>query len=114
MLPQTGRRSHSLWCNPNTGAVETVPRHGEIANHLAAGYVGGYRFQRLGSDSPSGAQSRTEETGQQAGAPGAAGPAGAVGDSPNDGVPDGIPDNGQGQAGVERRQPDAMLLKLNR
>ena len=28
-------RSHSLWCNPNTGAVEAVPRHTEIPNKLA-------------------------------------------------------------------------------
>ncbi|MYC80769.1 MAG: type II toxin-antitoxin system HicA family toxin, partial [Acidobacteria bacterium] len=28
-------RSHSLWCNSNTGAVETVPRHTEIPNRLA-------------------------------------------------------------------------------
>lgn len=28
-------RSHSLWCNPATGAVEAVPRHTEIANQLA-------------------------------------------------------------------------------
>ena len=27
--------SHSLWCNPKTGAVEAVPRHAEIANTLA-------------------------------------------------------------------------------
>jgi mRNA interferase HicA len=27
---------HSLWCNAATGAVESVPRHGEIANRLAA------------------------------------------------------------------------------
>ena len=27
--------SHSLWCNPATGAVEAVPRHTEIANKLA-------------------------------------------------------------------------------
>lgn len=27
--------SHSLWCNPRTGAVEAVPRHTEIANVLA-------------------------------------------------------------------------------
>jgi mRNA interferase HicA len=26
--------SHSLWCNPNTGSVEAVPRHTEIANNL--------------------------------------------------------------------------------
>jgi len=28
-------RSHSLWCNPSTGAVEAVPRHSEISNRLA-------------------------------------------------------------------------------
>ena len=28
-------RSHSLWINPSTGAVEAVPRHTEIANLLA-------------------------------------------------------------------------------
>jgi hypothetical protein len=28
-------RSHSLWINPSTGAVEAVPRHTEIANILA-------------------------------------------------------------------------------
>ncbi|MDE2667633.1 MAG: type II toxin-antitoxin system HicA family toxin [Acidobacteriota bacterium] len=28
-------RSHSLWGNSNTGAVETVPRHTEIPNRLA-------------------------------------------------------------------------------
>ncbi|HUX13742.1 MAG TPA: type II toxin-antitoxin system HicA family toxin [Spirochaetia bacterium] len=27
--------SHSLWMNPQTGAVEAVPRHAEIANRLA-------------------------------------------------------------------------------
>ena len=27
-------RSHSLWCNPTTGAVEAVPRHSEISNRL--------------------------------------------------------------------------------
>ena len=29
-----GRR-HSLWCNPQTGVVEAVPRHKEIAESLA-------------------------------------------------------------------------------
>jgi predicted RNA binding protein YcfA (HicA-like mRNA interferase family) len=29
-------RSHSLWVNPQTGAMEAIPRHGEIANRLAA------------------------------------------------------------------------------
>ena len=28
-------RSHSLWCNPQTGQVEAVPRHTEISNKLA-------------------------------------------------------------------------------
>jgi mRNA interferase HicA len=28
-------RSHSLWCNPASGAVEAVPRHSEISNRLA-------------------------------------------------------------------------------
>jgi mRNA interferase HicA len=27
--------AHSLWMNPNTGAVEAVPRHTEISNNLA-------------------------------------------------------------------------------
>lgn len=27
--------SHSLWCNPATGAVEAIPRHTEISNVLA-------------------------------------------------------------------------------
>jgi mRNA interferase HicA len=27
--------AHSLWTNPNTGAVEAIPRHGEISNVLA-------------------------------------------------------------------------------
>jgi len=28
-------KSHSLWINPNTGVVETVPRHKEIKDPLA-------------------------------------------------------------------------------
>jgi mRNA interferase HicA len=27
-------RAHSLWCNPQTGQVEAVPRHTEIPNLL--------------------------------------------------------------------------------
>jgi hypothetical protein len=27
-------RAHSLWCNPQTGAVEAVPRHTESPNGL--------------------------------------------------------------------------------
>ena len=34
LLPQEGG-SHSLWMNPSTGALETVPRHTEIADKLA-------------------------------------------------------------------------------
>jgi mRNA interferase HicA len=28
-------RSHSLWCNPNTGHIEAVPQHTEVADKLA-------------------------------------------------------------------------------
>jgi mRNA interferase HicA len=28
-------RSHSLWTNPTTGAIEAVPRHTEISDVLA-------------------------------------------------------------------------------
>jgi mRNA interferase HicA len=28
-------RAHSLWCNPQTGQVEAVPRHTEVPNLLA-------------------------------------------------------------------------------
>lgn len=28
-------RSHSLWCNPQTGRTEAIPRHTEIPNLLA-------------------------------------------------------------------------------
>ena len=28
-------RSHSLWTNPDTGEIETVPRHTEIDDRLA-------------------------------------------------------------------------------
>ena len=27
-------RSHSLWCNPNTGRLEAIPHHTEIPNKL--------------------------------------------------------------------------------
>jgi predicted RNA binding protein YcfA (HicA-like mRNA interferase family) len=27
-------RSHSLWCNPQTGHLEAIPRHNEIPNKL--------------------------------------------------------------------------------
>ncbi|MFH1942322.1 MAG: type II toxin-antitoxin system HicA family toxin [bacterium] len=28
-------KSHSLWCNPQTGRIEAIPRHTEISNRLA-------------------------------------------------------------------------------
>lgn len=28
-------RSHSIWINPKTGAIETVPRHKEVKEPLA-------------------------------------------------------------------------------
>jgi len=28
-------KEHELWCNPQTGHVEAVPRHQEIPNQLA-------------------------------------------------------------------------------
>lgn len=28
-------RSHSLWCNPETGHIEAIPRHTEIPDKLA-------------------------------------------------------------------------------
>jgi len=33
-LKREGSR-HSLWANPQTGAIEAIPRHAEIANKLA-------------------------------------------------------------------------------
>lgn len=34
-VPVREGRGHSLWTNPNTGAVEAVPRHSEVKQHLA-------------------------------------------------------------------------------
>jgi mRNA interferase HicA len=31
--------AHSLWTNPNTGAIEAVPRHTEIGNHCESRVV---------------------------------------------------------------------------
>ncbi len=33
-LKREGRR-HSLWCNPQTGHIEAVPRHTEVSDKLA-------------------------------------------------------------------------------
>ena len=35
VLSQREGRAHALWCNPQTGAVEAVPRHMEIPDGLA-------------------------------------------------------------------------------
>ncbi|MGH7544067.1 MAG: type II toxin-antitoxin system HicA family toxin [Gemmatimonadota bacterium] len=41
-------RSHSLWCNPNTGAVETIPRHNEIPDGLARKICRGLGVPEIG------------------------------------------------------------------
>jgi hypothetical protein len=40
--------AHSLWCNPNTGAVEAVPRHTEIADRLAVKICRGLTIPEIG------------------------------------------------------------------
>jgi hypothetical protein len=40
--------SHSLWSNPNTGAVEAVPRHNEIADLLARKICRGLSVPEIG------------------------------------------------------------------
>ena len=40
--------AHSLWCNPNTGDVEAVPRHTEIADRLARKSCGGLSVPETG------------------------------------------------------------------
>ncbi|MEM8600970.1 MAG: type II toxin-antitoxin system HicA family toxin [Bacteroidota bacterium] len=41
-------RSHSLWMNPQTGQVEAVPRHTEVANRLAYKICRGLSVPELG------------------------------------------------------------------
>jgi len=41
-------RSHSLWTNPATGAVETVPRHTEISDVLARKICRGLSVPEIG------------------------------------------------------------------
>jgi len=43
-----GGRSHSLWINPVTGAVEAVPRHTEIADVLARKVCRGLSVPEIG------------------------------------------------------------------
>jgi hypothetical protein len=40
--------SHSLWTNPNTGAVEAIPRHTEISNNLARKISRGLSVPEIG------------------------------------------------------------------
>ncbi|MGH9523248.1 MAG: type II toxin-antitoxin system HicA family toxin [Terriglobales bacterium] len=40
--------SHSLWTNPRTGQVETVPRHNEVADLLARKICRGLGVPELG------------------------------------------------------------------
>ncbi|WP_082725843.1 type II toxin-antitoxin system HicA family toxin [Limnochorda pilosa] len=41
-------RSHSLWMNPLTGAVETIPRHMEIPDKLARKICRGLSVPEVG------------------------------------------------------------------
>jgi len=41
-------RSHSLWSNPKTGAVEAVPRHTEIPDRLARKICKGLSVREIG------------------------------------------------------------------
>lgn len=40
--------SHSLWTNPSTGEVETVPRHSEIPDRLAQKICRGLSVPEVG------------------------------------------------------------------
>ena len=40
-------RSHSLWCNPQTGHIEAIPRHIEIPNKLAQKICRGLEIPEL-------------------------------------------------------------------
>ena len=40
--------AHSLWLNPNTGEIEAVPRHVEIANRLVQKICRGLSIPELG------------------------------------------------------------------
>jgi mRNA interferase HicA len=42
-------RSHSLWINPNTGAVETIPRHIEIPNRLTRKICNNQSIPQIGA-----------------------------------------------------------------
>jgi len=40
--------AHSLWCNPNTGKVEAVPRHTEVPDILARKICRGLSVPEIG------------------------------------------------------------------
>jgi len=41
-------REHSLWTNPQTGEIEAVPRHTEIADNLARKICRGLSIHEIG------------------------------------------------------------------
>lgn len=43
-------RSHSLWTNSRTGAVEAIPRHVEIGNNLARKICRGLSVSEVGHE----------------------------------------------------------------
>jgi len=45
-------KSHSLWANPMTGAVEAVPRRSEIPDLLARKICRGLSVPEVGSEEP--------------------------------------------------------------
>jgi mRNA interferase HicA len=40
--------AHSLWCNPNTGKIEAVPRHTEVSDILARKICRGLSVPEIG------------------------------------------------------------------
>jgi mRNA interferase HicA len=42
--------AHSLWTNPQTGAVEAIPRHSEISNNLARKICRGLSVPEVGQN----------------------------------------------------------------
>jgi predicted RNA binding protein YcfA (HicA-like mRNA interferase family) len=40
--------SHSLWCNPETGQTEAIPRHSEVADLLARKICRGLSLPEIG------------------------------------------------------------------
>ena len=42
--------SHSLWCNPRTGAIEAVPRHTEVSDRLCRKICRGLSLPEIGRE----------------------------------------------------------------